>query len=53
MALCHRWLHDLGLATTPGIDFDLERGGRFVRFSYAGSGDAVGRACELLAGALR
>ncbi len=53
MALCNRWLHDLGLATTPGVDFDLARGGRFVRFSYAGSGDAVGRACELLAGALR
>ena len=48
MALCHRWLHELGVACTPGIDFDLERGGRFVRFSYAGRTDHVAEACELL-----
>jgi aspartate/methionine/tyrosine aminotransferase len=48
--LCRRWLHELGIATTPGIDFDLGRGDRFVRFSYAGDAADIARACELLAG---
>jgi aspartate/methionine/tyrosine aminotransferase len=38
------------VATTPGIDFDLGRGERFVRFSYAGDRSAIARACERLAG---
>jgi aspartate/methionine/tyrosine aminotransferase len=50
LTLCHRWLDELGVATTPGIDFDLDRGERFVRFSYAGDGSAIARACERLAG---
>jgi aspartate/methionine/tyrosine aminotransferase len=50
LALCRRWLDELGVACTPGIDFDLARGHEYVRFSYAGSGDDLGRACELLAG---
>ncbi len=29
-------LLEAGVATTPGIDFDSERGNSFVRFSYAG-----------------
>lgn len=48
--LCQRWLDELGVACTPGIDFDLGRGHRFVRFSYAGGRDDIERACELLAG---
>ena len=36
-SLCALWLDELGIATTPGIDFDRERGDRFVRFSFAGS----------------
>ena len=35
-AFCRRLLHDLGIAITPGVDFDPERGNRFVRFSFAG-----------------
>jgi aspartate/methionine/tyrosine aminotransferase len=50
LTLCHRWLDELGVATTPGIDFDLGRGERFVRFSYAGEQSAITRACERLAG---
>ena len=50
MALCTRWLHEAGVATTPGYDFDLARGHRFVRFSYAGREDDIVRACERLAG---
>jgi aspartate/methionine/tyrosine aminotransferase len=50
MALCRTWLTELGVACTPGIDFDLVRGGRFVRFSYAGRTDHVAEACALLGG---
>lgn len=35
--LCRRWLDDIGVAVTPGIDFDRAAGGRFVRFSYSES----------------
>ena len=41
VALCGRWLDQLDLATTPGIDFDLARGNRFVRFSYAGTAEEI------------
>jgi aspartate/methionine/tyrosine aminotransferase len=50
MGLCRRWLDELGVAVTPGIDFDLSRGDRFVRFSYAGDSSSITRACELLSG---
>lgn len=36
-ALAGRLLDEAGVAVTPGIDFDAERGNRFLRFSYAGS----------------
>jgi aspartate/methionine/tyrosine aminotransferase len=29
-------LKDIGIAVTPGIDFDPERGRSYVRFCYAG-----------------
>jgi len=35
--LCRTLLAETGVAITPGIDFDAERGHRFVRFSYAGA----------------
>lgn len=37
LGFCRRMLHEAGVATTPGLDFDAARGSRFVRFSYAGS----------------
>jgi aspartate/methionine/tyrosine aminotransferase len=49
MALCHRWLDELGVSCTPGIDFDLARGHHFVRFSYAGDASDITLACERLA----
>jgi aspartate/methionine/tyrosine aminotransferase len=49
LALCERWLDELGVATTPGIDFDLTRGERFVRFSYAGAEADIAEACRRLA----
>ncbi len=36
-ALCRRWLVELDIAATPGIDFDPVRGERFIRLSVAGS----------------
>ena len=35
-ALCARMLAETSVAVSPGIDFDRERGHRFVRFSYCG-----------------
>ena len=49
-ALCLRWLDEIGVCATPGIDFDLARGHEYVRFSYAGDGRQVTEACELIAG---
>jgi aspartate/methionine/tyrosine aminotransferase len=36
-AFARRILHEAGVAVTPGIDFDPERGSRFIRFSYSGT----------------
>ncbi len=47
--LAARWLEEIGVAATPGIDFDVRRGGDFIRFSYAGSADELDTACERLA----
>ena len=37
--LCREWLLELGIAATPGIDFDPNEGHRYVRFSFAGAPD--------------
>jgi aspartate/methionine/tyrosine aminotransferase len=34
---CHRMLDEQLIAVTPGIDFDVKNGRRYVRFSFAGS----------------
>ena len=36
IAFCARMLAEAGVAATPGVDFDRERGARTVRFSYCG-----------------
>jgi len=33
---CARMLAEVGIAATPGVDFDHARGNRFLRFSYCG-----------------
>lgn len=33
---CARMLAEAGIAATPGVDFDRDRGGRFLRLSYCG-----------------
>lgn len=48
LAFCRQLLSDTGVAITPGIDFDTERGNTHVRFSFAGSGDDIERALARL-----
>ncbi len=45
VSFCKSMLHDAGVATTPGLDFDPERGHQFMRFSFAGSSDDMEEAC--------
>jgi len=43
---CARMLDEISVAATPGIDFDRERGARYVRFSFAGSESDVAEAAD-------
>ena len=45
---CRRMLADTGVAATPGLDFDSERGHQFVRFSFAGSTADIAAAADRL-----
>jgi aspartate/methionine/tyrosine aminotransferase len=36
LSFCSKLLADTGVAVAPGIDFDTERGGSYVRLSFAG-----------------
>lgn len=53
LSWCQRLLADTGVAITPGIDFDPVNGGRFVRFSFAGSEQEVTEGVRRLGGWLR
>ncbi|MDE0673739.1 MAG: aminotransferase class I/II-fold pyridoxal phosphate-dependent enzyme [bacterium] len=48
--LCARWLKEIGVAVTPGIDFDPEQGDRWVRFSYSESTEDIAEAVRRLKG---
>ncbi|MEC9183308.1 MAG: aminotransferase class I/II-fold pyridoxal phosphate-dependent enzyme, partial [Pseudomonadota bacterium] len=37
LSFCRRILNETGVAITPGVDFDPDRGNRYVRFSFAES----------------
>ncbi|MFR9730450.1 pyridoxal phosphate-dependent aminotransferase [Saccharopolyspora sp. MS10] len=52
-AWCRRLLEDTGVAVVPGLDFDPERGGRFVRMSFAGATEEIAEAIARLATWLR
>lgn len=45
---CRRILNEAGVAVTPGVDFDPERGNRFLRFSFAESEQEIAAAAEAL-----
>jgi len=45
---CRRMLDETGVAATPGVDFDPERGNRYIRFSFAESCDVIEQAADRL-----
>jgi aspartate/methionine/tyrosine aminotransferase len=45
---CRRMLAEAGVAATPGLDFDAERGHQFIRFSFAGSAADIATSAERL-----
>jgi aspartate/methionine/tyrosine aminotransferase len=47
-AFTKQMLIDIDIAATPGIDFDADRGARYVRFCYAGSSDDMAEAARRL-----
>ena len=47
-ALAKTLLEEAGVAVTPGTDFDAARGGRYLRFSYAGATDDMAEAARRL-----
>jgi len=49
VAFCARMLAEIGVAATPGVDFDRTRGQHFVRFSYCGPLSDIHAAVERLA----
>ena len=50
VAFTRDMLREIGVAATPGVDFDAERGSRYVRFSYAGSTADMAEAARRLRG---
>lgn len=46
--LARRILDEAGVAVTPGLDFDGARGHRYLRFSYAGTSQAIAEAARRL-----
>ncbi len=48
-AFCRRMLAETGVAVTPGVDFDPDRGNRFIRFSFSGSTEDMAEAAGRLA----
>ena len=44
-----RMLNEAGVAATPGPDFDHTRGHRYMRFSFAGTEEAIAEGIERLA----
>lgn len=47
-AFCRTILNETGVAITPGIDFDPDRGNRYVRFSFAGTTETMAAAAKAL-----
>lgn len=48
VAFARAMLEETGVATTPGLDFDAERGHRFLRFCYAGTRQGMAEAAHRL-----
>jgi aspartate/methionine/tyrosine aminotransferase len=50
VGFCGKMLAEIGVATTPGLDFDPIHGGDWVRLSFAGSSDDIAEAGRRLFG---
>ena len=50
LAFSKQMLAEIGIAATPGVDFDAERGNRFIRFCYAGTTAKMAEAVRRLRG---
>ena len=50
VSFCARMLAETGVAATPGVDFDRDRGGRFLRLSYCGPEADMAEAADRLRG---
>ena len=48
-----RMLNEAGVAATPGVDFDPQRGARYLRFSFAGPEADMVEAVKRLKGWLK
>jgi len=46
LAFSHRMLNEIGVAVTPGADFDPENGNQYMRFSFAGKHDDIKQAMD-------
>ena len=45
---CRRMLSETGVAVTPGVDFDPERGSHYMRFSFSGPTEDMAEAARRL-----
>lgn len=50
LAFSKQMLAEIGIAATPGVDFDAERGSRYIRFCYAGATADMAEAARRLQG---
>ena len=50
LAFSKQMLTETGIAAPPGVDFDADRGGRFIRFCYAGTTADMAEAVRRLRG---
>jgi aspartate/methionine/tyrosine aminotransferase len=48
LAFSKQMLAETGIAATPGVDFDAERGSRYIRFCYAGTTADMAKAVRRL-----
>lgn len=52
-AFAKAMLREIGVAATPGIDFDPDRGGSYLRFCYAGAEDDMREAARRISAWLK
>ena len=50
LEFCRRMLREIGVACTPGIDFDPARGNATLRLSFAGATETMAEAARRLKG---